>query len=49
MKIKTCLIPEADLKDLEELVRQGYFPNISEAIRHGIKDLIRYHKEGRKK
>jgi Arc/MetJ-type ribon-helix-helix transcriptional regulator len=46
MKPKTVFIPEADLRDLEELVRQKHYPNTSDAIRHAIKDLIRYHKEG---
>lgn len=44
MKPKTVFIPEADLQALDDLVKRKLFPNSSEAIRHAIKDLIRYYK-----
>jgi antitoxin ParD1/3/4 len=41
MKMITLYIPDRYLGELEELVRDGYFPNRSEAIRMAIRDLIR--------
>ena len=45
VKVRSVYLNEADLNILENLVKQGYYPNISEAIRVAIKDLIKYHQE----
>lgn len=37
-------INERDLKELRELVKDGEYPNVSEAIRFAVKDLLKYHK-----
>lgn len=40
-------LPISQLKKLEELVKEGHFPSVSEAIRHAINKLIEEHiKEG---
>ena len=41
MKLISVNLPESYLKVLEILVVEGKFPNRSEAIRVGIRDLIR--------
>ncbi|MEJ2294655.1 MAG: type II toxin-antitoxin system ParD family antitoxin [Candidatus Lokiarchaeota archaeon] len=41
MKLISVNLPESYLKVLEILVAEGKFPNRSEAIRVGIRDLIR--------
>jgi len=41
MKMITVYIPDRYLYELEELVRDGYFPNRSEAIRMAIRDIIK--------
>jgi Arc/MetJ-type ribon-helix-helix transcriptional regulator len=41
-------IPKQMLEELDELVRQGVFPNRSEAIRIAIRDLI-YKEETRRR
>ena len=41
MKLISVNIPESYLKVLEILVMDGKFPNRSEAIRVGIRDLIK--------
>lgn len=41
MKLISVNLPESYLKVLETLVAEGKFPNRSEAIRVGIRDLIR--------
>ncbi len=40
MKIITIHIPDHFLKILDSLVEEGLFPNRSEAIRVGIKELL---------
>ncbi|MHA1350594.1 MAG: ribbon-helix-helix domain-containing protein [Promethearchaeota archaeon] len=41
IKLISVNLPESYLKHLEILVVEGKFPNRSEAIRVGIRDLIR--------
>jgi Arc/MetJ-type ribon-helix-helix transcriptional regulator len=41
MKLISVNLPEAYIKVLEILVAEGKFPNRSEAIRVGIRDLIK--------
>jgi len=41
IKLISVNLPESYLKVLEILVSEGKFPNRSEAIRVGIRDLIR--------
>ncbi|MHA1194879.1 MAG: ribbon-helix-helix domain-containing protein [Promethearchaeota archaeon] len=41
MKLISVNLPESYLKVLEILVLEGKFPNRSEAIRVGIRDLIK--------
>ena len=41
MKLISVNLPESYLKILEVLVSEGKFPNRSEAIRVGIRDLIK--------
>ena len=41
MKLISVNLPESYLKVLEVLVSEGKFPNRSEAIRVGIRDLIK--------
>jgi len=41
MKLISVNLPESYLKVLEVLVAEGKFPNRSEAIRVGIRDLIK--------
>ncbi len=41
IKLISVNLPESYLKILEVLVSEGKFPNRSEAIRVGIRDLIR--------
>jgi antitoxin ParD1/3/4 len=41
MKLISVNLPEAYIKVLEILVTEGKFPNRSEAIRVGIRDLIK--------
>jgi Arc/MetJ-type ribon-helix-helix transcriptional regulator len=41
MKLISVNLPESYLKVLEILVSEGKFPNRSEAIRVGIRDLIK--------
>jgi len=40
MAMVTLLVPKNLLKYIDELVRKGYYPNRSEAIRLAIRDLI---------
>lgn len=41
MKMITVFVPKKYLDALEVLIGDGHFPNRSEAIRVGIRDLIR--------
>ena len=41
MKLITVHLPNDQVSGLDELVRNGRYPNRSEAIRVGIRDLIR--------
>ena len=41
IKLISVNLPEAYIKVLESLVAEGKFPNRSEAIRVGIRDLIK--------
>jgi len=41
IKLISVNLPEAYIKVLEQLVAEGKFPNRSEAIRVGIRDLIK--------
>ena len=41
MKMITVYVPDRYLCELEELIREGYFPNRSEAIRMAIRDIIK--------
>jgi len=43
MRTKTFLLPEAWIQKLSDLVREGYYPNVSEAIREAILDLLKFH------
>ena len=38
-------VPSIDIAELDRLIEQGYYPNINEAIRFAVKDLIRQHRE----
>ncbi|MEM4576299.1 MAG: ribbon-helix-helix domain-containing protein [Candidatus Nezhaarchaeales archaeon] len=40
MRIITVKIPEAYLRELDELVRSGIYPSRSEAIRTALRDLL---------
>jgi Arc/MetJ-type ribon-helix-helix transcriptional regulator len=40
MRLITVYVPEAILETLDQLVRLRIYPNRSEAIRYGIKNLI---------
>ena len=41
MRLITLLIPEHLLKRLDTLVKDGKYPNRSEAIRMAVKDLLK--------
>lgn len=41
MKPTTVKLPEALLKGLDELVKEGVYPNRSDAIRSAVRDLLR--------
>ena len=41
MKMITLYLPEKYLELLDEIIDAGHFPNRSEAIRSGVRDLIR--------
>ena len=45
MRMITLHLPEADLTTLNKMVEKKLYANRSDAIRHAIKDLIRYHME----
>lgn len=40
MKLITVNLPESYIKELDNLVKEGYYPNRAEAIRLAIKDLL---------
>lgn len=40
MKMISIFLPELYLEAIEDLIREGHFPNRSEAIRMAIRDLI---------
>ncbi|MCS7139687.1 MAG: type II toxin-antitoxin system ParD family antitoxin [Candidatus Nezhaarchaeota archaeon] len=40
MRIITVKMPEAYLRDLDELVKSGAYPSRSEAIRAAVKELL---------
>jgi len=42
---RTFYLPERDLEMLKMLVEKGYYASVSDAVRHAIKMLIRYHVE----
>jgi len=42
---RTFYVPQPDLEFLEKLVEKGYYASVSDAVRHAIKMLIRYHVE----
>ena len=41
MKMITVHLPEKYLEALEDLIREGYFPNRAEAIRVAVRDLLK--------
>ncbi|MHC1628838.1 MAG: ribbon-helix-helix domain-containing protein [Candidatus Nezhaarchaeales archaeon] len=41
MRIITVKIPDAYLRDLDELVKTGLYPSRSEAIRTAVRELLR--------
>jgi len=41
MRIITVKIPEAHLRELDELVRLGIYPSRSEAIRVALRELLK--------
>jgi len=41
LKPITVKLPEALLKGLDELVKEGVYPNRSDAIRSAVRDLLR--------
>ena len=41
MKLVVAKLPEAQVKGLDELVREGMYPNKSTAIREAIRDLLK--------
>jgi Arc/MetJ-type ribon-helix-helix transcriptional regulator len=41
MKIVTVHLPEAYVEAIDNLVKNGYYPNRAEAIRMAVRDLIR--------
>lgn len=41
MRIVTVKIPEAYLRELDELVRSGVYPSRSEAIRVALRELLK--------
>jgi Arc/MetJ-type ribon-helix-helix transcriptional regulator len=43
MKLITLNVPVSYLKDLDLLVKLGFYPNRSEAIRLAIRDLLLQH------
>ena len=42
---RTFYLPERDLEFLERLVKEGYYASVSDAVRHAVKQLIKYHVE----
>ena len=44
MRLITLYLPESYLRALDELVRQGYYPNRAEAIRVAVRDLLKRHR-----
>ena len=45
MEMITVYVPRGLLDRLDNLVREGYYPNRSEAIREAIRDLVNYHEK----
>jgi len=43
MKYKGINLPEPWIRRLQELVHEGYFPNVNDAIRTAIRDLLKFH------
>jgi len=43
MRLITLYVPEKLLEGVEDLVRQGLYPNRAEAIRLAVKDLLELH------
>ena len=43
MKQKLINLPEPWIRRLEELVKEGFFPNVNEAIRSAVRDLLKFH------
>jgi len=41
MRMVTVLIPEKHLEGLHELVRMGFYPSRSAAIRAAVRDLLK--------
>jgi len=48
LRLITLNVPESYLDMLDDLVRQGWYPNRAEAIRFSIRDLLIEHKVWRK-
>lgn len=40
MKLITVHVPELYIQALDQLVKDGYYPNRAEAIREAIRDLL---------
>ncbi|MCD6443917.1 CopG family transcriptional regulator [Candidatus Bathyarchaeota archaeon] len=40
MKLVSVHLPETYLRDLDVLVKAGYYPNRAEAIRSAVRDLL---------
>ena len=41
MRLVTFHVPESYYEALKQLVREGRYPNVSEAIRAAVRDLLR--------
>lgn len=41
MKLVTCLLPEAYLEGIDELVRSNMYPSRSSAIRSAVRDMLK--------
>jgi len=43
MRLLTLYLPERYVRELDRLVKKGYYPNRAEAIRFAVRDLLLMH------
>lgn len=43
MKVRNLYVPEPWTRLIHELIHEGYYANVSDAIRAAIRDLLKFH------